>query len=87
MVKSKASEALASLAAKNKFFKDSTLRIEDLNRAALEAKAKEELAKRRLEAEARAKEEARKAIGKGLNGLFGKPKPAPTPTPADTARK
>jgi hypothetical protein len=85
VVTSKLNDALANAATKNKFLKDSTLRIESLNKAALEAKAKEELEKRRLEAEARAKQEAKKAIGQGLNNLFG-PKKKPAATPTDTTK-
>ena len=90
VVKTKVNDALSNLATRNKFLKDSTLRVEELNKAALEAKAKQELEKRRLEAEARAREEAKKAVGRGLNSLFGKPK-STTPTtpaaPADTTGK
>ena len=83
VVKTKATDALNNLAAKNKFLKDSTLRVEELNKQALEARAKQEVEKRRLEAEAKAKQ----AIGQGIKNLFGKPKPAPTPEPADTTKK
>ncbi|GAA4351265.1 hypothetical protein GCM10023185_09770 [Hymenobacter saemangeumensis] len=87
VVKTKAADALNNLAAKNKFLKDSTLRVEELNRQALEARAKQEVEKRKLEAEAKAKNE----VGRQLNNLFGKPKPKPAPTPtpepADTTKK
>ena len=45
--------------------------------AELEARAQQEIEKRKLEAEAKLREQAKK----GLNSLFGKPKPAPA-TPA-----
>jgi hypothetical protein len=85
VVTSKLNSALANAATKNKFLKDSTLRLESLNKAALEAKAREQLVKHQAELEAKAKQEATKAIGKGLNSLFSKPKPK-APTPVDTSK-
>ncbi|MBT2558633.1 AsmA family protein [Hymenobacter sp. ISL-91] len=81
IVQSKLDDSKAGLAAKLLLSQDSLKKEALVKRQELEARAQLELEKKRLEAEARLREQAKK----GLNSLFGKPKPAATPPPAAPA--
>ncbi|OWP64573.1 hypothetical protein CDA63_02100 [Hymenobacter amundsenii] len=85
IVQSKLNDSKAGLAAKALLSQDSLKKEAGLKREELEARAQQEIEKKKLEAQAKIREQATK----GLNNLFGKPKapvkPAPK-APADTTK-
>ena len=82
VVTTKLTSALLGLANKNRAKTDSTQKATAITQQNAQEQLNLEIQKRKLEAEAK----ARQAIGKGLNSLFGGGRKA-TPTAADTTKK
>jgi len=83
VVKTKLTDALVNLANKKRAQTDSTQKVTQITQQNAQEQLNLEIQKKKLEAEAK----ARQAIGKGLNSLFGGGRKAASPPPADTTKK
>ena len=85
IVKTKLTTTLLDLATKNRAKTDSTKQATAATQQEAEEQLRLEVQRRRLEAEAKARQKVGQGINAGLDKLFGKPKPKPQPKPAEPA--
>ena len=85
VVKTKLTTALLDLATKNRAKTDSTKQASAATQQEAEEQMRLEVQRRRLEAEAKARQKVGQGINAGLDKIFGKPKPKPAPKPAEPA--